>query len=314
MDLRGVLYALAAFAIFATHDAIIKTLGQGYSPIQLIFFSTLFGFPLVTLMLMHDPTRGNLRPVHPVWVGIRTAATVGASLCVFYAFSVLPLAQTYAILFTMPLIITVLAVPMLGERIGWHRSAAVLMGLIGVLVVLRPGTAALSLGHLAALVAATLSALASVIVRRISKDERRVVIMLYPMVANFVLMAAGLAFVYRPMPIADLGLVAAISALAFTAGLFLIAAYSRAEAAIVAPMQYSQIIWASLFGSYLFGERVDWATGLGTAIIIASGLYIVFRESTARAGGRTPVLRTRSRHETTSPFRLSALFERRPRN
>ncbi|RMH38841.1 MAG: EamA/RhaT family transporter, partial [Alphaproteobacteria bacterium] len=118
MDLRGVLYALAAFAIFATHDAIIKTLGQGYSPIQLIFFSTLFGFPLVTLMLMHDPTRGNLRPVHPVWVGIRTAATVGASLCVFYAFSVLPLAQTYAILFTMPLIITVLAVPMLGERIG----------------------------------------------------------------------------------------------------------------------------------------------------------------------------------------------------
>ncbi|MGR3662430.1 MAG: DMT family transporter [Paracoccaceae bacterium] len=309
-NLKGILYALLAFAIFATHDVIIKILGGSYSPFQLIFFSVLLSFPLVTLLLIRDATPGHLRPVHPWWIALRTLAGVATGVSAFYAFSVLPLAQTYTILFAAPLLITLLAIPILGEKVRLRRWIAVIVGLIGVLVVLNPGNTELGLGHLAALVAASGSALASIIIRKVGRDERSVVLLLYPMVANFVVMACIMPFYYVPMPIEDLGLVGVISVLGFVAGLTLIAAYKNGEAAIVAPMQYSQIIWASIFGYLIFGETLGRETLIGASIIIASGLYIVFRESTSSASENTPVLRTRSRHETGTTFRISPFVAR----
>jgi len=289
---------MLAFALFATHDVFIKILGQTYSPFQIIFFSVLFSFPLATVMLLRDDTKADLRPVHPWWTGLRTAAAVITGFSAFYAFSVLPLAQTYAILFASPLLITVLAIPVLGEKVGLHRWAAILLGLIGVLVVLRPGSAELGLGHLAALIAAIGSATASVIVRKIGRDERVPVLMLYPMVASFIIMACLQPIVYRPMPLTDLGMNGIIAVLGFSAGLCMIAAYKAADAAIVAPMQYSQIIWAAIFGLLIFDETADTLTWVGAGIIIASGLYILVRESVAGNSNTTPVLRTKSRHET----------------
>lgn len=294
-NLRGALLALFAFAIFATHDVLIKYLGGSYSPFQVVFFSVLFGFPFVTILLLRDQTEANLLPAHPWWSLARTLASVITAFTVFYAFSVLPLAQTYAILFASPLLITVLAIPLLGEKVGWRRSLAVLVGLVGVIVVLRPGQTDLSLGHLAALVGAVSSAFASVIVRKVGREERSVVLILYPMVANFVLMGAALPFVYQPMPLIDLGAQAVIAALALVGTACVIAAYKAASAVTVAPMQYSQIIWATFFGFLLFDESLDWATVAGSTIIIASGVYIVLRESIAGRSKNTPVLRTRSR-------------------
>lgn len=310
MQIKGALYALLAFAIFATHDVVIKLLGGTYTPFQIIFFATLFSFPLVTFMLMRDETHGNLRPVHPWWTALRTVCAVLTGMCAFYAFSVLPLAQTYAIIFAQPLLITVLAVPVLGEKVGVRRGAAVLVGLVGVIVVLRPGSTVLSLGHLAALGAAVFGSVASIIVRKIGQEERTVVLMLYPMAANFIIMATILAFVYEPMPLEHLGGIGIISLFGFAGGLFLIAAYRNAEAAIVAPMHYSQILWATFFGYFIFGESVDNATILGTSIIIASGLYIVFRESSSGVSENTPVLRTRSRASTAASFRISPFLRR----
>ncbi|KMW60133.1 putative membrane protein [Candidatus Rhodobacter oscarellae] len=208
-NLRGALFALLAFGLFATHDVIVKVLGASYGTFQILFFSVLLSFPLVTLMLMRDRSEATLIPVHPWWTALRTAAAMVTGLGAFYAFSVLPLAQVYTILFAMPLLITVLSIPVLGERVGLHRWAAVAAGLVGVLVVLRPAEAQLGLGHAAALVAAFSGALASVIVRKIGKDERSAVLMLYPMMANFVVMGAALPFVYQPMPVEHLGLVGA---------------------------------------------------------------------------------------------------------
>lgn len=304
----GALFALLAFAIFATHDVVVKTLGGSYAPFQIIFFSTLLSFPLVMLMLIRDASKANLRPVHPWWTLLRTCCAVGATLMAFYAFSVLPLAQTYAILFAVPLLITLLAIPILGEPVRWRRSIAVIVGLLGILVVLRPGSTPLTTGHLAALGAACLSAMASVIVRRIGRDERSVVLVLYPMIASFVLMIAFLPWVYVPMPLGDLALVGMLSILGFAAGLVLIAAYKRSEAALVAPMQYSQIVWATLFGYFLFDETVDGPTLLGAAIVIGSGLYIVLREGRT-PGSQTPVLETRARGYGAS-FRISPFLKR----
>ena len=309
-NVRGALLALLAFAVYATNDVIVKFLGGDYSPVQTIFFSTLFSFPLAVLMIMRDQSSGTLRPVHPGWMAARTVATLITGVTAFYAFSVLPLAQTYTILFASPLLITLLAIPILGERIHIRRAIAIVVGLIGVVIALRPGETQLGLGHLAAIVAAIGGSFASVVVRRIGSDERPIVIMLYPMMANFFVMGAALAFVYEPMPAAHIGLVAIMAILGSAAGLIIIGAYKSGEAIVVAPMQYSQIIWAAIFGYFIFSESVDLYTGLGAAIIIESGLYIVLREGTRGASSKRPVLQTRSRTETGTNLRIGAFLDR----
>ena len=305
---KGALLALAAFGIFSTHDVIVKVLGGIYSPFQIVFFSVLLSFPLAMVMLIRDAVPGTLVPKHPWWLALRTGAAVITGVSAFYAFSVLPLAQTYAILFASPLLITVLAIPVLGETVRLRRWLAVIVGLIGVLVVLRPGQTELSLGHAAALAAAIGGSVASIIVRKIGSEERPVVMLLYPMMMNFLLMACALPFVYKPMPIEHLGLLAIIATFAWIASRLVISAYQAGEAAIIAPMQYSQIVWATLFGMFFFEETIDMATGIGAGIIIASGMYIVLRESRGTSEN-TPVLRTRSRSETATTPRVS-LFMR----
>lgn len=307
-NVKGAGFALIAFAVFSTHDVVVKVLGGSYAPFQILFFSVLLSFPLATVMLMRDAKPGTLLPQHPWWIVLRMVAVVVTGVCAFYAFSVLPLAQTYAILFASPLLVTVLAIPILGEVVRLRRWLAVIVGLIGVIVVLRPGQTALSLGHLAALTAAISSSVAAIVVRKVGAVERPVVILLYPMMANFVLMACALPFVYKPMPITDLGLIGLIAAFGWIANRFIISAYQTGEAAIIAPMQYSQIVWASGFGLVFFGETLDRATVLGAGIIIASGLYIVLRESRGGASATTPVLRTRSRPETGTTFRISGVM------
>ncbi len=307
---RGALLALAAFGLFAAHDALVKYLGGTYAPFQIVFFSVLLGFPLATLMLVSDKTDGNLRPMHPWWTALRTVATVITGVSAFTAFSTLPLAQVYAILFATPLLITVLSIPVLGETVRLRRWMAVLVGLCGVLVVLRPGSAPMEVGHLAALIAACGAATASIVVRKIGRDERPIVLMLYPMLANACVMGAALPFVYQPMPALHFGALALISGLAFCASLLVIAAYRSGEAVVVAPMQYSQILWASLYGVLFFGEGVDGATALGAAIVIASGCYILFREGGGSASENTPVLQTKSRPETGTYPRIGPLLRR----
>lgn len=309
-NLQGALMALLAFAIYSTHDVFIKFLGGQYSPIQIIFFSGLLGFPLIAIMLIGDSNDGNLRPRHPWWTLLRTVCALITGFCAFYAFSVLPLAQTYAILFAAPLLITLLAIPILGEKVGIRRGMAVVVGLIGVIVVLRPGGTELGLGHLAALTAAVASSLASVIVRKIGQEERSVVLLLFPMIANFIVMGALLPFVYKPMPIEHFGMMAIIATFGFVAGFIIISAYKAAEAVIVAPMQYSQMIWAAIFGFLIFDEVPDEVTLIGAGVIMASGLYIVLRESRAKVSLNSPVLESRSRPETGLFPRISLMLKR----
>ena len=307
-NLRGALLAMLSFSVYATSDAMVKYIGASYSPFQNIFFSVLFSFPLVTLLLVSDRSEENLIPRFPVMTLARSAITVVNALCGFYAFAVLPLSEAYSIFFASPLLITLFAIPMLGEKVGLHRSLAIVVGLAGVLIVMRPGQAHVGLGHLAALAAATLFAVNSVLVRKAGQSERSVVIMLYPMLANFVVTAVALPFVYQPMPIEHLGLIAAMSALGFAGGLLSIAAYRRAPAVIVAPMQYLQIIWATIYGTLIFHEGHDVWTAAGSAVIIASGIYIVLREDKPEVSVTRPVLQTGSHLDPAATARMGFFF------
>ncbi len=307
---RAAAIGLAGYAVFSVHDAIIKHLGSSYSVIQIVFFSALFTFPLIALLLVRDSEPGTLRPKHPGLVALRSVSGSVAAFSAFYAFTVLPLAQVYAILFATPLIITLLAIPFLGETVRLRRGLAVVAGLVGVLVVLRPGAEDLALGHLSALVAAFLSAVNAIIMRKIGGEERTVVMILYPMFMGFLLMGVGLAFVYRPMPVGDLGLMAVIAALVLAAMTCILAAYRNGPAIVIAPMQYSQILWAVLFGYLLFDEHPDLITFVGAAIIIASGLYILRREADPAVSRNTPVLRTRTRAGLPAGLRVGTLLKR----
>ncbi|MFV0245683.1 MAG: DMT family transporter [Qingshengfaniella sp.] len=294
-DKTGPLLALASFALFAVHDVIVKLLGGVYSPVQILFFSALFGFPFLTILLIRDKEPGTLRPRHPWWTGARTVLAVVTSLSAFYTFSVLPLAQTYALLFASPLLVTLLSIPILGERVGMRRIIAVVVGLGGVLVVLQPTAETLTPGHIAGLTAAVGSASGGVITRKIGRDERSAVMLAYPMLINILAMGVLLPFIYEPMPLTHLLGMVAIAGLAFVGAALIIMAYRRGAAVTVAPMQYSQIIWASVFGVLLFSEVPTLSTLIGATIIIASGIYIVLREDRRKGDSLRPVLTTRIR-------------------
>ena len=159
-----------------------------------------------------------------------------------------------------------------------HRGLSVLTGFVGVLIVLQPTTSSFTAGHLSGIMAAMAAAVNSLITRRIGQKEKTAVMLLYPMVGNFILMGAVLPFVYVPMPITHLGGVALISCLGFMAMFCIVGAYKASNASVIAPMQYSQILWAGFFGVLLFSENITTPFIFGAALIIGSGLYIVKRE------------------------------------
>ena len=305
-NIKGALLALLSMGLYSTHDVIIKLLGETYPALQVLFFSALLSFPPIALLLLRDPTPATLRPRNPFWVGLRSACIVISGVCGFYAFSTLPLAQVYSILFAAPMIVTILSVPLLGEKVGIHRALAVVVGLCGVLVVLRPGATQIGLGHLAALVGATAGAVSAIAVRKLGRSERTVILILWPMIGNFIVTGASLGFAYRPMELGDLALTGVIAILGLVAGFLLILAYQAGEATNVAPMQYSQILWAVGYGWFLFDEHPDGATVLGAGLIVASGLYILMRERLGTSRTR-PVTGARLSAEAVTSPRWSLL-------
>lgn len=280
-NLKGAALSLAAFALFVCVDVSIKVLGPGYSPFQIIFFVGLLTVPILAVYAAADGAERNLRPRKPGLMALRCVAVVINGVLGTYAFTVLPLAQCYAIFFTMPIFIALMSVPLMGERIDVPRGLAILAGLGGVLVALDPGTATLQWGHLAALTAAVIGSANYVIIRMTGGVERGIVMQLYPLLAQLAVAAAILPLVYVPMPGGDLALTGFMAVAGFAGYLCIIAAYRLAPGIVVAPMQYSQILWAALLGGLLFGEGMSGRTIVGVAIIAAAGVVIVTRRDRA---------------------------------
>lgn len=274
---------LLAFGAFAVYDISVKFLGGGYHPFQIMAAAGLMTMPLLALYAWFDREPGSLWPQRPGWMAVRAVAVTLNGMLATYAFAILPLAQAYVIFFTMPLFIAALGIPLLGERVDPVRGAAILLGLAGVVIALEPGRTEMQLGHLAALGGAGIGALNYLVIRKMGGIERTATLLIWPLVAQFLVVAATMPFLFRPMPLADLGVTAGM-AVAMVAGMLLIiAAYHRAQAIVVAPMQYSQIAWAAIFGWVLFREEMGRGTILGTILIAIAGTIVVARQDRSPA-------------------------------
>lgn len=275
--LKGVLCGLLGFGLFSLADATIKFLGGTYSPVQIVAFAGLFTLPLIGLLWLSAPV--SLRPVYPGLMAVRTVALIGNGLLVTYAFTVMPLAQAYAIFFTLPLILTLLAWPLLGDRVDLIGALAVVIGLVGVIIALNPGQMEFGIGHIAAVGGVVLAAVHYLIVRKTGGAEANVPMLLYPILGQTISAFLLLPDRYVPMPLVDLAVVGGLTLAGFAGTLMMIAAYRAAAPVIVAPTQYSQIAWAALFGALFFDEPMAAQAALGMGVIAIAGVIIVVRQN-----------------------------------
>lgn len=280
-NLRGALLGLGAFGLYALYDMTIKLLGGNYGPAQILFFAMLFSVPILFAQIVLDKTSGGLRPRMPGWTIARSLAALFNGVLGAYGFSVLPLAECYAIFFTMPLMIALLAVPLLREPLDLARVMAIVAGFVGVLVVLRPGQSAILPAHAAVFGAAALGAVSYIIVRKTSSTESPGVVLVYPMLTQLVATGLALPFFWVPLTPGFLVFTALMGLALIVGGFMIVLAYRHAPAIVIAPMQYSQIIWAAVLGAVFFDEAMDGPTVAGIAIIIAAGMFLLLRSRSA---------------------------------
>jgi drug/metabolite transporter (DMT)-like permease len=283
-SIKGVLLGLLGFGLFSIADSTIKFLGGSYHPVQIVAFAGAFTLPLIGLLWLKSPVP--LRPVHPWLMAVRTVALIGNGLLVTYAFTALPLAQAYAIFFTLPLILTLLAWPVLGDRVDLMGGAAVVLGLVGVIIALNPGRVDFDLAHLAAVGGVLLAAVHYLIVRKTGGTEAAVPMMLYPILGQTISAFLILPGRYIPMPAADLATIGGLTLCGFGGSLVMLAAYRVAPPVVVAPTQYSQIAFAALFGALLFDEPMTAGMALGMVVIAVAGILVVLRQD--RRPGQSP--------------------------
>ena len=281
--MRGALLSLCAFCAYACTDVSIKALGRDLNSFQVMFFAAACTVPFILAQIFWMDRKASLKPALPGLTALRVLITLFGSAFVTYTFTHLPLAQCYAILFTMPMIITLLAWPLLGERIDPGRGLIILLGFGGVLIALQPGTTQFQLAHLTAICGAITGALNSLLLRKIGHRERSGVILLYPVLVQALATSLIMPFVWHPLSLHDWQIGILMGFLGTAGGLFIIAAYRTAPAIVVAPMQYSQIMWASALGYLFWGERPSLATASGIGVIIAAGMLLLFA-----AGRRQP--------------------------
>jgi len=278
-QLRAVLTMLAAVAVFSMMDAGLKRLSAHYPPFQV---AALRGASSLPLVLAWALSTAGLRPLLRVrWSMhlLRGAMGVAMMASFVYALRTLPLATAYSIFFIAPLLITALSVPFLGERVGPRRWIAIAVGLLGVVVLLRPsGEGMLSLAAVAVLLAALMYAVSAITVQLLARTDSTQAMVVWMMV----MMTLGAGTIAWPhweairaddlWVIAGVGVAGAIGQYAITE------AFRLGEASLLAPLEYTALIWGVLLDATLWGVLPDSITWIGAAIIIASGLYLMRRE------------------------------------
>ncbi len=283
--LRGIVIITIASLVFPVGDAIAKQLLSTYDVLLILWLKYLVQTALVTGVILATMPLRTFKTKRPGLQIARGIAGIGSYGIFLTAINFIPLADAVAIEFTSPILVAALAVPILGERVGPRRWAAILVGLVGALLIVRPG---LGLVHWAAtlmLVAATSIALMQIISRPIAMTEHPLTTLFYTSLTALVVTTPAIPFVWGHLSGADWGRMLAVGAIAGFCHWLFIRSFEFATASLLAPFTYAQIVGATVLGYLFFGDFPDSWTVTGTAILVISGLYIAYRESRqARVG------------------------------
>jgi drug/metabolite transporter (DMT)-like permease len=277
----GIALTLVAILLFTVMDSIAKTLTATYPVQQVIWARYFFQFALMLLLIPRLGIRGLLwtrRPVVHIARGLLLTVSTG---CMIAAISVVPLADAYTITFTAPFLVTALSVPLLKESVGWRRWTAVAVGFVGVVIVLRPGAAPVHWALLLPLITAFCFAIYQILTRKVSHDSRETAFMMLFYLA-WVGSAVATAIVpayWQAVAPADWAWMVGMGALGATGHLILIRALTITPASLLSPFIYSQIVWALGIGYLWFGDVPSAWMLIGCAVIVASGLYVFYREA-----------------------------------
>ncbi len=270
--------------LFSVTDVLVKSLGQKFDPIQLALFRYATGMVVLTPIFLRMGLE-ELKTRRPGIHLLRMSLAFTAQLGIFIAVIHLQLADATAFLFAKPMFITVFAVLILSETVSIRRWAATTVGFIGILIIVRPGSAAMDPVALIAVGSALTFALANVLIRKMSDTEPPNRIVFYYHIGGVLLFTGPAIWVWR-MPVGfEWVLLIAIGVLTTGAMVCFVRAFSVGEANAVGPLEYVRLIYAALFGYFLFAEIPSIWTALGAAVIIASSLYIA-REETQKSNGR----------------------------
>jgi drug/metabolite transporter (DMT)-like permease len=277
--LRAALLMLAAVLAFCLMDAGLKQLSTHYPPFQV---SAIRGASSLPLVLTWALWIGGIQPLVRVrWSLHLMRGVLGIMMMggFVYALRTLPLSTAYSIFFVAPLMITGLSVPFLGEQVGPRRWTAIAVGLIGVLVVLRPtGEGMLSLAGLAVLVAAFGYSVSAITVRIIARTDSTQALIVWLLV--FMALGAGalVAPGWVPIRTGDVLLIAGIGVAGALGQYTITEAFRLGEASMIAPLEYTALVWGVLLDATLWGVLPDAVTWIGAGIIVGSGLYLLRRE------------------------------------
>ena len=302
-NLIGALCAIGAMFCFSLNDVAIKLLSDAYPLHEVVLVRTLIGMAVFFALIM--PFSGGLRCLRTKRLKmhlVRGFCVVLANTFFFMGLAAMPIADAVAIFFISPLVITVFSVIFLGETVGPRRWSAVALGLIGVMFIVRPGTSAFQLVSLLPMLAAVCYATLNVLTRRLGVTESAATLTFYIQVTFLCVSAAvglglgdgrfdtgdnvSLAFLLRARQapaLADYWFLAVIGVASGFGGLLISQAYRQNEAGFIAPFEYVAMFMAVFWGAVIFAQWPDGFTWVGTALILGSGLFAVWRDTVTGA-------------------------------
>ncbi len=278
--LTGIALMCGAVALFAALDAIAKYLGGYLDTLQVVSLRFISAF-VIALIFFNPITKPDLvKTKRPGLQVVRGLMLVSTTICNFMAFRYLQLDEALAILFATPFLVAALAGPVLGEWVGWRRWTAIAVGFAGVLVIIRPGmSGGMQWAAIFSVAAAIFYACYGIATRMVSRSDPSDTTLFYGNLVAVVVMGSLLPFVWGgPLTWFDIGLIVAMGALGSVSHYLLIAAHRRAPASVLSPFIYTQIVWAIALGYLVFANMPTRWTLIGSAIVVASGLYLIHRE------------------------------------
>lgn len=277
----GILLMILAVGLFTVMNTFVKLIGPEYHPFEAVFFRNVVAVFLVIPFVLASGGLGTLKTRRPFGHMLRAVSGILSNVCFFAAYQRIALADGMVVSMAVPIFATLLAVPLLGEKVGWRQWAAILVGFAGVLIALKPG-GGIQTGSLFALGGTLAWAVTILFVKKLSATETPYTIVFYYMLSGAAIAAAIMPWVWvTPTPRVLLyylgaGVVGGLAQIAMTTALKL------APASVVSPFEYTQIGWAVLFDLALWGVSPSATTLVGAAIVVGTGLYIFRHEAGLR--------------------------------